>query len=370
MKNNRHLLVGFVLAFGILGTTLQFASHAGTAVTSLEVESGAKSGVSTTSGTDMSGGASVKFGTAMAARFAGNVPGRVLLGMAASTSIRPLYNEALGITGTVYERRQFDPGWITAAKMNNMLDDCDANNQYCVISFKVPGTDWAGVAAGNYDADLNIAKSVAQSRAKPFAFAVHHEPQGDGVAADWAAMQEYLVQYLSPVNNKMAFTTIANGFWWGPNHGKTDAYIATYYPQSLLNKMNQYRGVIAADFYDTYPYPNGTYGATDDRTSIKMQSFVDWAKAKGVNSLGVGEFGVSSAPEMTNSWNVIHTNRDMFGYANYFNSLANSVYDWRLIPSNYPIYDTGNPLDQGGSPTSQAILNGFKAALAESVTPM
>lgn len=364
----------FMLGFASIGLVLLFAVSAATSTASVEAENGTNTtNASQVSTTAASGGSAIKFGTGGtgfgSVRFAGHVPGRVLLGFAASGSIRPLYDEALGITGTVYERRSFSSGWITASKMNSMLDECDANNQYCVISFKVPGTDWAGVAAGNYDADLDIAKSVAQSRTKPFAFGVHHEPQGDGLAEDWAAMQEYLVQYLSPVNDKMAFTTIGNGFWWGPNFGKTDAYIATYYPQSLINKMNQYNGVIAADFYDAKPDASGNYNANADRTSMKLQEFVTWARAKGVKSIGAGEFGTTTGTELTASWNVMHDNRDIFGYANYFNSLANSQWDWRLIPSDYPIYETGNPLDEGGSATSQARLDAFKAAVIQSATP-
>jgi hypothetical protein len=289
--------------------------------------------------------------------------------MAASSSIRPLYDEALGITGTVYERRQFKSNWITASAMNSMLNDCDAKNQYCVISFKVPNNDWAGVTAGKYDSDLDIAMNVARQRAKPFAFAVHHEPEGDGTPTVWGAMQEYLVQYLSPVSDKMAFTTIGNGWWWGPNGGKPDSYIAQFYPQSLLNKMNQYNGIVAGDFYDAHPKADGTFGANADRTSQKLQGFVNWAKAKGVKNLGVGEFGTATGPELTNSWRIIQDNRDMFGYANYFNSLANSDFDWRLIPDSYPIYSPSNSLDLGGTPVSEARLNAFKAALAESAIP-
>src|SRR5690349_20728985 len=68
---------------------------------------------------------------------AGHIPGRILLGMAASESFSPKYAEALQITGKVFERRQFTPNWITTSNMNGMLDECQANNQYCVISFKV-----------------------------------------------------------------------------------------------------------------------------------------------------------------------------------------------------------------------------------------
>ena len=65
----------------------------------------------------------------------------------------------------------------------------------------------------------------------------------------------------------------------------------------------------------------------------------------------------------------MHDNRDIWGYANYFNSLANSSADWRLIPDSFPITDPSNPLDQGGTPTTEARLNAFKAALAESANP-
>ena len=177
------------------------------------------------------------------------------------------------------------------------------------------------------------------------------------------------MQYLAPVNDKIAITTIGNGFWWGPNNGKTEAYIATYYPQSLLNKMNQYKGIVAADFYDAFPDANGNYKATADRTSMKLQEFTDWARAKGVKNVGAGAFDTQAGPELTKSWRVMQDNRDIWGYSNYFNSLANSTWDWRLIPSNYPIYAPTNPLDEGGSAVSQARLDAFKAAITESSVP-
>ncbi len=374
-QNKWHMLVLFAIGFMIIGASFQLLTRAATPVASFEAEVATKTSPAVTEAvTGASGGSAIRFGTTAPAptgsvRFAGHIPGRVFLGMAASQSLRPTYSEALQITGKVYERRIFSPNWITANTMRNMLDDCDAQGQYCVISFKVPNTNWAGVPKGQYDADLDVAMSVARSRTKPFAFGVHHEPSGDGIAEEWAAMQEYLVEYFAPINNIMAFTTIANGFWWGPNGGKTDAFIATYYPQSLLNKMNQYKGIVAADFYDAQPLADGTYKANADRTSMKMQGFTDWAKARGVKSLGAGEFGTTSGGELTKSWKVAFDNRDMWAYANYFNSLANSVSDWRLIPDSYPAYNTSVGYDQGGTPITEARLNAFKAAVIESATP-
>lgn len=376
-QNKLFTLVFFAVGFMVIGASLQLLTRAATPVASFEAEVGIKTSPAVTEAVaGASGGTAIKFGAAATApptgttRFAGHIPGRVFLGMAASESLRPKYAEALQITGTVYERRQFSSGWFTATSMNNMLNDCDANNQYCVISFKAPNNnDWAGMANGRYNADLDAIMAVARSRTKPFAFGVHHEPQNDGVAEQWAAMQEHLVQYLSPVNNIMAFTTIANGFWWGPNNGKTEAYIATYYPQSLLTKMNQHKAIVAADFYDAFPDASGNYKATADRTSLKLQAFTTWARGKGLKSVGAGEFGTTSGPELTKSWRVMHDNRDVWSYANYFNSLANSIWDWRLLPDSYPAYNTGNALDKGGTLESQARLNAFKAAVTESATP-
>ncbi|HXH04848.1 MAG TPA: CARDB domain-containing protein [Candidatus Nitrosotenuis sp.] len=299
---------------------------------------------------------------------AGHVPGRVLLGMAATEEKDkfPKYAEALQITGPVYERRIFKPSWITASAMTGMLDECAAKGQYCVISFKVPNNDWAGVNAGKYDQGLEIAKTVARNTSKPFAFGIHHEPTGDGVAREWAAMQEYLVTYLSPVNDKMAFTTIANGFLWGPNRDEPDSVLSSYYPDSLISKMNQYKGIMAADFYDTEPLADGTYKARADRTSMKIQGFVDWARRKGVKAIGAGEFGTTTGAELTNSWKVMKANSDFFVYANYFNSPANSRWDWRLLLDSYPVTMPNDPNDRGGTPESEARLRAFQAAVRES----
>lgn len=381
LRNKKHRNIAISLCAALIvgiGLYIQVISRAATPYAGVEAESASVSSniKLLDNAVNASGGKAIQFSNGSQTStplFAGHVPGRVLLGFAASEFKRPQYSEALQITGPVYERRIFKEAWSSnsglTSTLTTALNECDAQNQYCVVSFKAPGDNWRAVADGQYNSAFDAVMNVARNRTKPFAFGVHHEPQNDGLAQDWAAMQEHLVTYLSPVKDKMAFTTIANGFWWGPNNGQSEAYIATYYPQSLLEKMNQHNGIVAADFYDAEPDAAGVYKRTADRTSMKIQGFNDWARRKGVKAVGAGEFGTTTADELTKSWRVMHDNRDIWGYANYFNSLANSRWDWRLIPLGYPVTDPDNPLDKGGTVETQARLDAFKAAVTESATP-
>jgi hypothetical protein len=291
---------------------------------------------------------------------------RVLLGFSASDTLRPTYDEAIKMTGPVYMRRLYSK-WYSAKALNKMLDKCDSRKQYCVVSFKVPGNNWKGVAAGEYNKDLDDLIKTALARPRSFALAVHHEPQGDGPAKDWEAMQEYLVQYLAPAHAKLTFTTIANGWWWNPHYGKDAAYIATYYSPSLIAKMNKYGGIMAADFYDAQTDVNGQYKGKADRLSVKLKAYTEWARAKGVHSIGAGEFGASTGSELTAGWNVMYKNADLWRYASYFNSLANSDFDWRLVPTGYPAYNASVSIDRGGTLNMGSRLQAFKAALKQSV---
>src|SRR5680860_1563783 len=72
-------------------------------------------------------------------------------------------------------RRCFVPNWISKATIDKWADWAESQGVYPVISFKVPGNDWAGVAAGAYDLDLLCAILEARGVAgrAPVCVAVH-----------------------------------------------------------------------------------------------------------------------------------------------------------------------------------------------------
>lgn len=337
--------------------------------------------------------------------FPGHIPNRVLVGMASpddSTNFDPGWTEALSLIGApIYEARRFVSGWITNANFNSMMAEATQADAYPVISFKVPGNNWAGVTSGSYNADLTNLYNYAVTRrtsgpggtAQPFACSFHHEPAGDGDLSTWAAMQEYCTWFFAgrrggtagssynaahDVSDIVSWAPVGNGFWWRTSTtGGTDGNNA--FPQSLINALKQNHGIILNDFYDC-DYVNQQAALTDAsfrtpgsgvRTHKRIENFMVWARARNSGAVGCGEFGVIDGAEMDRCFDVMFKNRDLWAIANYFNSGVNSDHEWRLIPSNYP---AGNPtgskglVDFGGNAQSQARLDRFKVGLAASIS--
>jgi hypothetical protein len=315
---------------------------------------------------------------------------RVYVGMAtpaSSANSNPGWTEAQTIIGQdIYEARRFS-----------------ANSALPVISFKVPGNDWGGVPAGTYNADLLTLFNLAVARRtsgpggtrEPFFCSFHHEPAGDGDLAVWATMQTYCTWYFAgrrggtasstynaahDVSDIMGWAPCGNGFWW---RSMTSPALATdraaAWPPSLISALNANRGIMLNDFYDA-DYANQTGALTNEslrvagtgvRTHTRIENFITWARANGVNASGCGEFGVIDGPELTACWQVMRANRDIWVIANYFNSFANSDHEWRLIPADYPAQNATNSsglVDFGGDANSAARLAAFKTMLTESVS--
>jgi hypothetical protein len=251
------------------------------------------------------------------------------------------------------------PGWITKASIDKWANWAEAEGVYPVISFKVPGNDWAGVASGRYNSDLDLLISTLTARKAagraPVCVAVHHEPSGDGDLTVWARMQEFLSNRFAPSTDVFCFSTISNGYDWGPKNGGKGE-VEAMYPRSLIDTMNRNRHIIGCDTYDSADATKLDY-ALYDRTSLKIIGFIAWARAEGVKLLGLGEFGCHNDLDITRSWKLIQDNKDLFGYACHFNSGQNSRADWRMTPNGYPPDPAVTSyVDKGGSAASAARL--------------
>jgi len=325
----------------------------------------------------VSAAATYCLGNQWKARFVGDRQGRVMMGMAVTDkeASNLQWEQAVSLLGTAGPnasvRRAFVSGWITKASVDKWADWAESQGVYPVISFKVPGNNWAGVAAGTYDADLDVLCATLDARAvakrAPVCVAVHHEPSGDGDLAVWARMQEYLSNRFAPWRDVFCFTTISNGYDWGPRLGGKGE-VATMYPPSLIAALNRNRHILACDTYDSADPTKLDY-TRYDRTSLKIAGFIAWARANGVQRLGLGEFGCHDAIDMQRCWTLISDNRDLFGYACYFNSGQNSRADWRLIPAVYaPDPAVTSYTDLGGSIASANRLSVGKQIFAACVT--
>ncbi len=221
-------------------------------------------------------------GNEVTPRFAGHIPNRVLIGINApreGSGNAPDYPEAetllAGARGG-YARREFRDAagpWYTDALFDAMVRPADAHvpRQLPIISFKANDAsgklDWQGVVDGKYDSLLTTWRNKAKARRVinggngfPVLAGLHHEPSGDGSFALWGKMQLYLVNWFSgwstgkyvaadDVSDIMAWTTIMNGFKWGPNQ-YNGGDIAAAYPPELIAAMRRSGGPMMADFYD------------------------------------------------------------------------------------------------------------------------
>lgn len=180
------------------------------------------------------------------------------------------------VGGKVYARRVF--GQLSSpSTVLNLAKTAASAAEVPIVSFKVPDNDWVSAAGGKYDTQVkSAAATLATLPVKPF-LAIHHEPQGDGNAADFAAMQRHLLPIIKAAG--CGAGVIVNGFWWNTgNSGSTDAEIAAWLPSDVLDLCD----VVAADFYQSSPMgePSGS----------KMANMGKWATRVGVKQLGVGEY--------------------------------------------------------------------------------
>lgn len=150
-----------------------------------------------------------------------------------------------------------------------------------VVSFKIPDTDWRGVADGSYDTLLtSVADRLGAPGGRVFV-TLHHEPAGDGTPADYAAMMAHALPLLGKAPNVDA-GPIVNGFWWSAvGGGLTDAEIGRWLPPNVLSRSE----IVAADTYETVSAGRSTEGA-----DAKIAAFSSWARRSGVDRLGIGEY--------------------------------------------------------------------------------
>ena len=191
-----------------------------------------------------------------------------------------------------------------------------------VLSFKVPGNDWSGAAAGKYDAALKALTAKLDALPGRVFVTLHHEPVGDGTATDYAAMQRRVLPILGAPSNVDA-GVIVNGFWWSAGaQGYTDAEIAQWLPASVLRVAE----VVAADTYQ-----GGTPTQPGEYAAVKIRRMSQWATRTGVKRLGLGEYnGLNGAAIKAAGAAVLEDPR--FSFACIFNSNVNNRegIDWTL----------------------------------------
>ena len=154
------------------------------------------------------------------------------------------------------------------------------------ISFKLPYS-WAEMAAGKGDAWTKDLTAKLNALNGPVWVAFHHEPEGDGVTADWIKMQERLGPIVRNGSDNVAFTVILTG--WNQWYGPTQYRIENIWPKTTVDIA----GFDVYCFYGTWK--DGKYRTGEE--SLKVDYFDKisaWAKTKGVK-WGLAETGLTDA---------------------------------------------------------------------------
>jgi hypothetical protein len=175
------------------------------------------------------------------------------------------------------------------ASLSKAQEAC-GDGMYPVISFKTGSYSWSQVAAGNADVALRAMATKLAALPCDVFVAIHHEPDGDGTAADWSSMQVHALPLLGP-DPGVKVGVIGNGWWWSAtNQGLTDAEIAAWIPRSVITISD----VIAGDTYQST--------TTSEESAPKMKNMGAWARrVGGVKALGVGEFNGPTAIGITHA---------------------------------------------------------------------
>lgn len=223
------------------------------------------------------------------------------------------WDKRLSETGAVFSRRIFDD-LATPDFGINMARSEAAAGRMAILSFKVPGNDWAGVGAGKYDAQLKaLAAELGTVKGKVFV-TLHHEPAGDGAPTHYAAMMRRALPILGAPTNVDA-GPVVNGFWWSAkSQGLTDAEIAQWLPADVL-KVSE---IVAADTYQ-----GGTAAKPGENAGVKIRRLSAWADRTGVKQLGIGEYNGVDAPSLTAAGDAILAD-PRYVFAAVFNSDVNN----------------------------------------------
>ena len=237
----------------------------------------------------------------------------VAFGMAAPAA---LWSTRLAEVGEIEARRVFGQLGDPDKALQIARDELAAGREP-VVSFKLPGADWAGAASGRYDERLRyIARELAAPGGRVFV-TLHHEPASDGSPGDYAAMMRHALPILGAPENVDA-GPILNGFWWSDHdQGLSDEQIAQWLPSDVLAASE----LVAADAYQTQ-----SGGRVIEGADTKIVNFSAWARRVGVERLGIAEYNGATAAALEEAGRAVLIDPRM-EFALVFNSNVNNAPD-------------------------------------------
>lgn len=136
-----------------------------------------------------------------------------------------VFNRDNKLIGPLRYRRSFDQ--LLPATFEQSAAAGDATNGYrSFVSWKPPGRDFVGAAAGKYDAAIT---SWARSVPRTGVYATcWHEPEDAMTGPQFVAMQRHLYRVVKKANPTIQWGPVYTAYWWqaGTNHyvGNRDAW--------------------------------------------------------------------------------------------------------------------------------------------------
>ena len=124
-----------------------------------------------------------------------------------------LFRQAADDLGPLTVRRSFDARLPSSFDDSAAAADADAG-VHSFVSWKPPGGDHRGAAAGDYDDEVRAwARSVPRTGVFATAF---HEPENDMTGPEFVALQRHLYRVVKEANPTIRWGPVYMAYWWDP----------------------------------------------------------------------------------------------------------------------------------------------------------
>ena len=157
------------------------------------------------------------------------------------------FAEANQVMGPLTIRRSFDSSLPVDFAASAAAGDAESGVR-SFVSWKPPGGDHRGAAAGRYDRQIAAwARSVPSTGVFATAF---HEPENDMTAAEFVAFHRHVHTVVEEANATIRWGPVYMAYWWDPT--APDHYVgdpAAWWPGA------EYADFVGLDWYGVDPEP-------------------------------------------------------------------------------------------------------------------
>lgn len=293
-----------VAVFAVLGAVFIFSASAATSSFEAEAANTSKTVVKGDGDATASGGKFIEFNsaeiiTSSKQRFPGDpnpkVTGKAYWGAGIAGNGNPSRHESA--TGkSLSIRRTFwamslDPKKDKVASMLTTAKADVAANRLPHVSVKTFDGDWAGVAAGKYNAQIDDMLRKLDTLGGPVWFTAHHEPENDSKnPAEWRAMQKHFRDRMNVVGTKnIAFMPVLMSWTWETSkYGPKDRNPEDWWVAGIW------------DAYMVDPYSDKVGIGIIDSDGTGWKQFAAWSEKKGL-PYGTAEWAIRTVEG--GSWN-------------------------------------------------------------------